>query len=554
MRILPVSLLLASLALPAAAESRFGLGLDLLFEHQESLEVSAFRGTILTRDLLNGGEQSAEQPSDPALLNRKFDFVWELEGTGVELPINLPGRWGLDSKVVLQAGVADVSLDFIGLRDSRDNAALSGRGPLFGAELEVEGSPWGSSPWSLGGSVRWQKVPSLTMDRSPAFQLEGFEALGDGVQMSRQGFEVIGDDVSLSQEVEEITLRTGYRVSGNTESDLGVRHRRTEVEIEDALGYLDPLGESETRLSSHTDFASNATYVVAGIETWLSDRFHGRAETAVGEEDWMVRASIRYFWPRPTVRDGDEDSPEAQQRAIGIAKALAPGLAALEAAFLAGWRALTVVIGPDGEPAYVARELESLLARTERALVTALARYDELEALRDWVQDEFQELETELDLKRPGSVSRQVRIDSAGLPMFALSRSSLAMSVEPTVNRASADSAIAGSYQKGKGVAQGPLRMRLVFDTPLRGAVSLVIHPRYNASLTSPLRKRLEPGADLPIWIGSYSWRLERRGVAIRHCDGRIAAPTPRCPLSVTEYACMKLDCNDTRCKPEACR
>ena len=137
----------------------------MLFEHQESLEVSAFRGTVLTRDLLRGGEQCAEQPSDPALLNRKFDFLWELEAAGVELPIDLPGLWGLEQRLVLQAGVADMSLDFIGLRDQADNAGLSSRGPLFGAELEVEGSLFGSGPLSWGGSLRWQKLPSLTVDR-----------------------------------------------------------------------------------------------------------------------------------------------------------------------------------------------------------------------------------------------------------------------------------------------------------------------------------------------------------------------------------------------------
>ncbi len=565
MRILPVSLLLASLALPAAAESRFGLGLDLLFEHQESLEISAFRGTILTRDLLNGGEQSAEQPSDPALLNRKFDFLWELEAAGVELPIDLPGRWGLHPRLVLRAGVADVSLDFLGLRDSADDAALSGRGPLFGVELEVEGSPWESSPWSWGGSLRWQKVPSLTMDRSPAFGPEGFEVTANGVQLSQQGFEVMGDDVRLSQEVQELTTRVAYSVSsGRTNSYLGVRHRRANLTIEDELGYVDPLGEIETRLASRTELKSEATLAVAGVESSLGEWLHGRVEAAVGEGDLMVVARVVYLWPREGRQEGDEiDDVEQERRARAIADAIAPQLRKIKAEFLAERRGLTVAEGRDGDPVYLASEVDALLTRTEEKLLAALDDFPELEALTDWVKDQFNAAWKELASADTTAAAQLRQPISAQVAHAVLTLRAAAFQVSKPAKKAynqrggdaALDHAQAAIEMPEPRFEKKTLRTELKFYSELDGVTSLVVWPR-DKERQKHARRSMSANSSERIFLGTYSFQVTRKGEkeALYSCNAKVGGPDSPCPLDLLNDLCRVLLCKEDGCTPEPCR
>lgn len=558
-----MSLLLASLALPVAAESRFGLGLDLLFEHQESLEVSAFRGTILTRDLLNGGEQSAEQPGDPALLNRKFDLVWELEGTGVELPIELPGRWGLDPKIVLQAGVADVSLDFIGLRDRRDDAVLSGRGPLFGAELEVEGSLFGGSPLSWSGTLRWQQLPSLTVDRSPAFRPEGFEVTADGVELSQQGFEVMGDEVRLSQEVQELTARVGYSVaSGRTKTYLGIRHRRTNLTIEDELGYVDPLGEIETRLASRTELKSGVTLAVAGVESSLGDRLHGRVETAVGAGDLIVVGRVVYLWPREgRQEEGETDDVEQERRARAIADALAPRLGTIKAEFLAERRGLTLAEGREGDSVYLAREVDALLTRTEEKLLAALDAFPELEALMDWVRDQFdaawKELASAHTTALTAPIPAQVTHAALALRPAALQTSQPA---SEAYNRRGGDAALDLTQAAIDDPQQRSKNKKLLTTLRVRielpGMTRLEIWPR-NKSNQPHAYISFNPDSSDEVYLGIYSFAVLQEGEkdALRSCNPKMGRRDPPCPLDLVKSLCRVVSCDKIKgCKSEACR
>lgn len=518
MRILRVSLLLASLALPAAAQSRFGLGLDLLFEHQESLEVSAFRGTILTRDLLNGGEQSAEQPSDPALLNRKFDFLWELEAAGVELPIDLPGLWGLDPKLVLQAGVADVSLDFLGRRDPADNAGLSGRGPLFGVELDVEGSPWGAGPWSWGGSLRWQRVPSLTMDRSPAFRPEGLEAIADGAQPSQQVFEVMGDDVRLSQEVQELTTRVGYSASsGRAKTYLGVRHRRTSLTIEDELSYVDPLGEIETRLASRTELKSEVTLAVAGVEAHFGSLI-GRLETAMGEGDLVVLAEVMY-----RLRDGRSGDLSSDR----VAK-MAAQVEHIRAEFLEARGELPVIAGPNGVVAFPIEPVVDLINRTEQALVKVL-NGPQLAAMRDYVRNRAAQARQRLRLDlRPSAAMTIRRPRIAYADLRSISAHELSSSGPRLLSQRGADSAdTVGALDLVNTVIDTLLRR--LSDNDVRVDVCVRTVPMVSTTVTTVrIRPESSPRPNPKVsptngWLehvprGDYLFRVARDRVKIIDC------------------------------------
>lgn len=139
---------------PGGAGARYGLGLDLFFEHQESLRITFMEQTLQARDLLTGREESQVVRTDPGLLNRKFDLRWDLAGAGIQpaVALPLPRTLGLYSTLVFQAASADVSLDFRDRNRPEDSSSLDGRGPLFGTGLDVTRSLCRSCPWFAGAS------------------------------------------------------------------------------------------------------------------------------------------------------------------------------------------------------------------------------------------------------------------------------------------------------------------------------------------------------------------------------------------------------------------
>jgi hypothetical protein len=200
---------------PGAAGARYGLGLDLFFERQESLRITFMEQTIRARDLIRGTEESGVVRTDPGLLNRKFDLRLDLTGAGIQpaIALRLPRALGLYPTLIFQAAAADVSLDFLDRNRPGDSSSLSGRGALFGAGLDLTRALCGSCPWFAGASYFSQRLPSLTVDRSPGF--------------GPPGFEVLEDEVRLSRDVQEASTRVGYGFSGNqVVSYLGVTRSR----------------------------------------------------------------------------------------------------------------------------------------------------------------------------------------------------------------------------------------------------------------------------------------------------------------------------------------
>ena len=192
----------------------------------------------------------------------------------------------------------------------------------------------------------------------------------------------MGDEVRLSQEVQELTTSIGYSVSsGRTKTYLGVRHRRTNLTIEDELGYIDPLGEIETKLASRTELKSEATLAVAGVESRVNDRLYGQVETAVGEGDLVVQANIRYLWPPSPPPSSNGEKEEMRRRATEIAKGIAGPLRELEAS-LERWRVCLE---------QRTCSAEEFVDHTESALLGILSA-NELAGLRAWVLEEFRKV------------------------------------------------------------------------------------------------------------------------------------------------------------------
>ncbi|HEX6903915.1 MAG TPA: hypothetical protein VF789_29660 [Thermoanaerobaculia bacterium] len=387
---------------PGAARARFGLGLDVFFEHQESLRFSFLEQTVRTRDLLTGGEEIGVMRTDPGLLNRKFDLQLELAGVGIQpaiaLPsVGLPRDLRLYPTLVFQAASADVSLDFHDRTRAEDSSSLDGRGSLFGAGLDLATSLCQGCPWFTGASYRFQRLPSFTVDRSPPF--------------GPSGFNVLEDEVRLSREVQEASARAGYSFSGNqVVSYIGVSHRWTDVEIEDHLRYRDPYGEVETTLDSLTRLDSETTLALAGVEARLGPRLFSRMETSVGDGDWGVLFRLSYLLTEP--------APPTDPLYLEIAARIRK----IRAEYLKAVNGLPEVVD--------LAVIYALLERTERKLLDALP-FPKFAALHDSVRDRFQKIREALAQETAGAAS------SRSLPRFvpAVLSISGAISAEPVAAR-----------------------------------------------------------------------------------------------------------------------
>lgn len=520
---------------PGAAGARFGLGLDLFFEHQESLRITFQEQALRSLDPSTGNEVSTVVRTDPGLLNRKFDLRWDLTGVGIQpaVAVPFPRALGIYPTLVLQAASADVSLDFLDRNRPEDSSSLDGRGSLFGAGLDLTRAFCEGCPWFAGLSFFSQQIPSFNVNRSPPFGLEGFEILDDEVQLRR--------------DVQEVSTRVGYGFSGHRiVSYVGVRHLRTDVEIEDRLRYRDPF-LVETSLSSRTKLESEVTLASAGVEARLGPRLFGRLETSVGEEDWGAFFRVVYLGQE---KESDEGLTQRDLRRLEeIASVVGPRIAEIHARFLADWKKLTVVEGPDGQPAYLVRELLALLDRTERAILGVLVDYPDLEALGDWVRDEFREARILGGLASVGATA--TRVAAVGMLQLPPDRStSEGGKVFSKVNQSVGDlksSALAGFHVRITFLVES-----IPGEKPLGDDASLTVFRRRSkrgAKETTLGGKGLSPGGRRDMRVGSYSWVLKVDPRSKLDCDGNQGGPAVDCPFDMVRDPCVTITCNSKRCR-----
>lgn len=543
---------------PGAAGSRFGLGLDVFFERQESLRITSLEETIRTRDLSSGLVVEGPRQGDPSLLNRKFDYLFEMEGVGFELPIalpelSLPGALRLYPTLFIQAATADVTFDFLDRTRSQDSTTFEGRGPLFGAGFDLTTALCRRCPWFTGTSYRFQRLPSLDVERIPPF--------------APQGFEVLHDESRLSRDVHEASARVGYGFSGNrVVSYLGVRYRSTDLEIEDDLRYLDPFREVETTLNSRVQLESETTLALAGVEAYLGGSFYGRIETAASDEDFMALFSVVYLgpgkgvpWPGPggepqaEREETREEREREEQRARDIASRIAPRLTAIEAAFLAGWKGLEVVKDPDGQPAYYTQDVDDLLETTEQKIRAVLDRFPELEALKDWVSDEFRDVRAELGLGRSNAAA-QVAFAAFSTNVVRLQPrggTNEKRREDPPLQDAANGpvGTTARLARERRLMVQLNFRKELPPGQELPPEQKLFIYPRYSNKENSPCAQVLQPGSN-PVWIGSYSHEIQLedgKRLPLRPCDAKIPRGASPCPL-ILLCARPTIACNEKEC------
>jgi len=550
---------------PGAAGATFELGLDTLFEHQESLDLASMHTTVTVLDS-GGGGSVTEVLGDPALLNRKFDFLSELRGEGTQGSIALP-TFGLPIYPTLhwQALSADLRLDFLNQPEPTESTSIEGRGLLYGVGFDLVTALCKHCGWFASTGYQVQDMPSFSADRKPRIA---------GLDLSR-------DEVRIRRRVRDASFRIGYGAPGaRVIPYTGVRRRSTDLDIEDELGFRGPGPDGtseETRLKTRIKIKGDATLAVAGLDVKFGGGLFGRMETAIGDGDRVVMVKLVYLWSQQ-----DIDNRRLKKRAREIAAGILPRLIAIEKEYLAGWHALHVVAGDGGEPSYLVQEVDALLKGTKNALLDVMNDYPELGALGDWIEIEFERARKELGLDTGRTAGSSVtgalpaRFNGSSPKYAFTSAILLAQRQDPTIGKKNADSTLskvgempvglpvrAAKIENGNG-----LLTEFGFSETNFGNVGVTI-VKYLSSKpweeptpgkkTTP-RKKFAPGEWRLVPIGTYAYGIYAYDVVKEgkltsfRCDREGGGSNASCPLDlVAPKGCKVLRCENERCWQEDC-
>lgn len=496
--------------------ARFGIGLGYLVESQESLRIES--------------QQVAGIEGDPDLLNRKFDLEWEMNGPIAQVSVALSSFRLTDHGQVfptltLEAGSMDVTLDSIGKTEQGSDASIRGRSALFGANLGATASLCESCPWFSGLSYRYRRLPRFDVDRSPVF--------------AEPGFEVLHQDTSLSQEVHEISTRVGYIAPNNRIAYYtGIRTRWTDVEIEDELRVVTSQRQ-EMDLSTHTTLGSETVQAVAGMDARLVGSLFGNLEIAAGDGDEQVLLKMVFVPLRHSAHATEEHRHEKIERFTTVAASLIPQLARILDQFRAEWKALAAIEGPDGQPAYLAAEVDVLLLRNEMALLSLFGQYRELEPLADWTRDRFRETRVDLDLEPEKVASLS----------FQIARGRRALS------KVRADQAISGVIKPFQNIVRhGKFWTRFIFRASLGPGYQISVYPKYKRGQPE-FMTTLGPDEDEEFVYGDYSFEIYhlegQDSTTFRLCNALSGLREERgspCPLEFMNRPRFTLRCIPTGC------
>lgn len=388
----------------------YGVGATTFFENQKSLKNTLSRTTVTLRDLDRNVTDTTVFSQDPTLTNIKFDFELELKGAGVQVPLGLPqipntGIVSIYPTFVFELSAVDVGFDvfdtttqpaqtlgaseaatldtgFDAFAASQQAIHSSGKGsgPMFGLGLDLTARVCTSCNWIANWSYWYRFIPSLDVDR-PLGLFPDFDAAFDSL--------------SLTREAHEISSRVGYAVSAGSRRYVpftGVLYKKTKLEFEDEVSFLEPSIGLETTLESFSRFESETVQALAGFDVQLSKSVFGRLETAFGEGDYGV--SFQISWskgPRPRF----PKFPERGKKQTRVINDILAQLSQLRRDFLAEWDGLSVITGADGSPVYSTLEVRSLLERYRDRFLEIL-NYRQLAAMQSYVAEEIDDMLTSL--------------------------------------------------------------------------------------------------------------------------------------------------------------
>jgi hypothetical protein len=510
---------------PGAAGQRFGLGLESFYERQESLRI-----TESVRVITAGGH-SINQGDDHDLLNRKFDLRFEQKGVGFLAPVALPsvrlaGGGAFHSTVFVRAATADVTLDFRDVTRSQDSTSLSGRGELFTVGADTVGSFCRGCPWFTAAGYRFEKLPSLEVERSPRLTLTDLE--------------IARDEVTLERQVHEVSTRFGYAApGGRVATFVGVVRRWTDIEVDDQVAFT--RDGVETRLSSRTRLESEPTLGLAGVDVHLGPGLFGRLETSVGDEDYAVTLRMLYLgWGRKPAGTGIKEDEETREdteiqevaRATAIAATMVEPLRRLEAS-LDRWR---VCLNAGQCSA------EEFLDTTEADLLEILAA-PELAPLRDWAREGFREAREGL----PAGTATGMRFASLRIQEQEESRAEVFERVLDLVREILGMAENQAAEKAPEKKKNGLLADLCVISTPVDGAY-LLLWPRSERDNPDRQAETRTVGKMVNLYRGLYAYSVRREGYPTICEEGPGQPPCPRLNLVDDPQPVFECDLQASRC------
>ncbi len=397
----------------------FGLGSLSFFDHLSSLSNTFSQSTVILRDPAAGGLSTTVLDNDPKLNNAKLDFGLDLRGVGAYAAVELPSSPRLgDAALIFEVAWTGLTFDVVDTTVSPPStSSLEGDGLMVGAGFDVRSGLGGQ--WSAAWGYRYRNLSNIDVARSAS--------LGPP-------FVVLDDGVSLSWESHELGSRFSYASGPRYRPYAGVLFRRTEVEIDDRLRFVDGL-ERETDQRTLSWFDSDVVLGIAGVEAQLSS-LAARLESFFGDGDYGVRFQVGWSFQRgDSVSEPGDDVLSSRQRrkrlkrrvrrAKKLTPLLAEAFARIERDFIERRRVLDENRQPPRRSRYRLAEVLELLEATQRDL-EKLLRKQKLHALDAYFRQLFSDAVAELKSK-----STVARADSGavrGEPEYVLA----ALSGQPT--------------------------------------------------------------------------------------------------------------------------
>jgi hypothetical protein len=236
-------------------------------------------------EVTTGGETTVLE-GDPDFLDRKFASRWQLDAAVFHLPVALPalplpGSLRLHTALDLRLGVADATFQILDRADPASPTSLEGSGALWGVGVELL-LPFAGDRGFAAVGYRHRQLTGLDLERVPGF--------------TDPGFQLRRDRASLERESRFLELRLGYTLPGGRVTPwLGLRDRRSELEVESELELAATTVELITVLESTSRFESEAREWLAGVDARLSDTFYARGEAAFGTGESTVAVKLVYL-------------------------------------------------------------------------------------------------------------------------------------------------------------------------------------------------------------------------------------------------------------------
>lgn len=273
---------------PATLGARYGLGVDLLLESLDELDlVGGGRTSFRLGDDFREGQ---ELPIDP-----DHGLRWEQTVLGLQVPVALGGGGRVGWSLVLEGAGVDGRLELDEPQpdepDAPTRTSLEGRGTRFGVGLQATANPCRACRWTWSGGYRYRT-------------LRGFDLEQEATARPPFG-SLLDEDGELQRDDHELTARLGYALAGGRLTPwLGVRGHRSETSVDHVQTFRRDDFPDEGR-ELRLEIESERVGALVGADFRLARGVVGRVEGTFGDGESVLLKVVAF----PGGRGGDRDDP-----------------------------------------------------------------------------------------------------------------------------------------------------------------------------------------------------------------------------------------------------